>query len=181
MLKRDLNARFIRSWKGFFRPKEQWRFESGKWRSQTVWDEAQYRGFLADQLVRPVSLMYAAAQRKRWWAFRGEFYWEDEGLPSEEVKVLILDRIQQSRKRVERARARLSAGRGTGWAGREPVPDDVKVRVWQRDGGKCVRCGSQERLEFDHIIPLSSGGGNTERNIQLLCEKCNREKGGNLL
>jgi 5-methylcytosine-specific restriction endonuclease McrA len=37
--------------------------------------------------------------------------------------------------------------------------------------------GSQENLEFDHIIPLSQGGANTERNLQLLCEPCNRAKG----
>jgi 5-methylcytosine-specific restriction endonuclease McrA len=44
------------------------------------------------------------------------------------------------------------------------------------DNGKCVRCVSNERLEFDHIIPVSEGGSNTERNIQLLCEPCNRAK-----
>ena len=60
---------------------------------------------------------------------------------------------------------------------REPIPDEVRIFVWQRDQGGCVRCGSQERLEFDHIIPLAKGGGNTERNIQLLCERCNRQKG----
>jgi hypothetical protein len=59
---------------------------------------------------------------------------------------------------------------------RKPIPDDVKMFVWQRDKGKCVKCGSQENLEYDHIIPVSRGGSNTERNIQLLCEKCNREK-----
>jgi len=39
-----------------------------------------------------------------------------------------------------------------------------------------VQCESKEKLEYDHIIPISKGGSNTERNVQLLCEKCNREK-----
>lgn len=57
------------------------------------------------------------------------------------------------------------------------IPTTVRMYVWQRDGGKCVQCKSQEKLEYDHIIPVSKGGSNTERNIQLLCENCNRRKG----
>ena len=56
------------------------------------------------------------------------------------------------------------------------ITQEVKDRVWNRDGGKCVQCGSNENLEFDHIIPFSKGGANTYRNIQLLCEPCNRSK-----
>ena len=63
---------------------------------------------------------------------------------------------------------------------RQPIPNDVRVFVWQRDGGRCVKCGSQENLEYDHIIPVSKGGSNTARNIQLLCEKCNRSKSVNI-
>lgn len=59
---------------------------------------------------------------------------------------------------------------------REPIPQEILDKVWNRDGGKCVKCGSQEKIEFDHIIPFSRGGSNTYRNIQILCEKCNREK-----
>jgi hypothetical protein len=59
---------------------------------------------------------------------------------------------------------------------REPIPENVRLFVWRRDKGQCVRCGSRERLEFDHIIPVVAGGSNTERNIQLLCESCNRSK-----
>jgi len=56
------------------------------------------------------------------------------------------------------------------------ISQDVKDKVWRRDEAKCVECGSNENLEFDHIIPHSKGGANTYRNIQLLCEKCNRSK-----
>lgn len=56
------------------------------------------------------------------------------------------------------------------------ISQTVKDRVWNRDQGKCVKCGSNEKLEFDHIIPFSKGGSNTYRNIQLLCEACNRSK-----
>jgi hypothetical protein len=63
---------------------------------------------------------------------------------------------------------------------RKPIPDDVQIFVWRRDGGKCVKCGSQENLEFDHIVPLSKNGSNTARNIQLLCEYCNRKKRNNI-
>jgi HNH endonuclease len=57
---------------------------------------------------------------------------------------------------------------------------EVRSEVWRRDGGRCTICGSQERLEFDHIIPVTMGGSNTARNIQLLCEQCNREKGASV-
>ena len=57
------------------------------------------------------------------------------------------------------------------------IPKNIQREVWRRDGGKCVECGSRERLEYDHIIPFSKGGSNTARNIELRCEKCNRRKG----
>ena len=63
---------------------------------------------------------------------------------------------------------------------REPIPEDVRIAVWRRDGGKCVQCGSRERLEYDHIIPVVKGGSNTVRNIQMLCESCNRSKGAQI-
>ena len=59
---------------------------------------------------------------------------------------------------------------------RKPIPKSVQREVWQRDEGKCVECGSKEKLEYDHIIPVSKNGSNTVRNVQLLCEHCNRSK-----
>ena len=63
---------------------------------------------------------------------------------------------------------------------RQRISEEVQIFVWRRDGGKCVICGSQENLEFDHIIPISKGGSNTARKIQLLCERCNRSKGNKI-
>jgi 5-methylcytosine-specific restriction endonuclease McrA len=63
---------------------------------------------------------------------------------------------------------------------RETIPRSVRNAAWIRDQGRCVECGSKDKLEFDHIIPVAVGGGNTERNIQLLCESCNRRKGKTL-
>ena len=59
---------------------------------------------------------------------------------------------------------------------REKIIQQVRDAVWRRDEGKCCKCGSNEKLEFDHIIPVVKGGSSTERNIELLCEECNRKK-----
>ncbi len=63
---------------------------------------------------------------------------------------------------------------------RRAIPSSVRMEVWRRDGGRCVKCGSREKLEYDHIIPISKGGSNTARNIELLCENCNRSKGDSI-
>lgn len=59
---------------------------------------------------------------------------------------------------------------------RDPIPEDVKLLVWARDGGACVRCGAKKELHFDHVIPVAKGGGNVEANIQILCQPCNLKK-----
>jgi hypothetical protein len=56
------------------------------------------------------------------------------------------------------------------------IPDHVKQEVWARDGGRCVRCGAQDYLEYDHVIPFSRGGANTVANVQILCRRCNNLK-----
>ncbi len=61
------------------------------------------------------------------------------------------------------------------------IPTQVKVDVWKRDKGKCVKCGSNINLHYDHIIPFSKGGSSTTAaNIQLLCAKCNLKKHDNI-
>lgn len=61
--------------------------------------------------------------------------------------------------------------------GRAPIPQHIRVEVWNRDKGRCRYCKSQIQIEYDHIIPWSRGGADTVRNLQLLCRRCNRRKG----
>lgn len=57
------------------------------------------------------------------------------------------------------------------------IPSEVKKEVWKRDKGKCVLCGATKNLHFDHDLPFSKGGTSlTEKNIRLLCAKCNLSK-----
>jgi hypothetical protein len=57
------------------------------------------------------------------------------------------------------------------------IPSAVKIEVWKRDRGSCVKCGSKENLHFDHIIPYSQGGSSRDaENIQILCSRHNLEK-----
>jgi 5-methylcytosine-specific restriction endonuclease McrA len=64
---------------------------------------------------------------------------------------------------------------------RKPIPDDVKLLVWSRDRGACVKCGANKDLHFDHIISVALGGSNEAENIQVLCRTCNLTKGPRLV
>jgi len=57
------------------------------------------------------------------------------------------------------------------------IPTSIKLAVWKRDRGKCVKCGSRDNLHFDHVIPYSRGGSSlVSENIQILCARHNLEK-----
>lgn len=67
----------------------------------------------------------------------------------------------------------------------EPVN---RIKVFQRDKWTCQHCGvaTPEWLRtvlgdcqptLDHILPVSQGGAHSYFNTQLLCRKCNQDKG----
>lgn len=60
--------------------------------------------------------------------------------------------------------------------GSRHISDEVRRAVWERDEGKCRTCGSNLKIEYDHIHPVSKGGNSGIDNIQLLCRPCNRAK-----
>jgi 5-methylcytosine-specific restriction endonuclease McrA len=179
MFRRDPDARWQYRDVGSIKQRRLWRFYSGKHYAQEQMDQEQFAILSALQLRAPIVVMTGTANR-RWWMFQNEFYYEDENYSDREMKALILDSVRHKQRMVQRAMARISLEEEASGT-RQPIPEQVKMEVWRRDGGRCVNCGSRENLEFDHIIPLSQGGSNTARNLQILCEKCNRSKGANLV
>lgn len=56
----------------------------------------------------------------------------------------------------------------------------LRAQVWDRDGGVCQHCGvtcNGGDWHADHIIPLSKLGTNDLANLQVLCSRCNQQKG----
>jgi len=118
------------------------------------------------------------------WLFKGNIY-EVSGevigiLTKDQIRLLVFEEFDKERKRFERLEHQYETGEKEEIRARTRIPENVRIEVWRRDGGKCAICGSRENLEYDHIIPVSKGGGNTTRNIELLCEKHNRSKGANI-
>ena len=116
------------------------------------------------------------------WLYQKKFYvTTDVELTPNDVIALLNESANRRRLQLEKAHAlqamteELSKG-----PKRAHIRQDIKILVWQRDQGRCVSCSSQTDLEFDHIIPIAMGGANTARNLQLLCEPCNRRKGATL-
>lgn len=111
-----------------------------------------------------------------WKLGKGEEYLDDE-----QLRLTFLDHIDKERMKFERLKNKFRGVAGSAVKPkRETISEAVRMFVWRRDGGRCVLCGCQERLEYDHIIPVSLGGSSTERNIQLLCERCNRQKSNSI-
>jgi hypothetical protein len=66
------------------------------------------------------------------------------------------------------------------------MTSSLREHIKARDNYTCQKCGVSVHeephllLEIDHIIPLSKGGLTTEKNLQTLCWKCNRNKGSKI-
>jgi hypothetical protein len=106
-----------------------------------------------------------------------------KGVPDDEMRLRVKHSVLGDEKKLEKIAREIEAFENLASlpkARRERISDAVLRFVWQRDEGKCVKCGSQRKLEYDHIIPIADGGSNTKRNVQLLCETCNRQKGKNV-
>jgi hypothetical protein len=179
LLRRDPAAGFTWSLNWPWSKRKACLFKSGKILNR--FSEADSQRFAGPPAYTAVAVYKHAETGRTWWLFNGEFWVENEGYSQEHMTLLLLAKQYEKQQKLERAAARVRRGSSPSPVRRQPIPDDVKQFVWQRDGGRCVICGKQELLEYDHIIPVAKGGGNTARNLQLLCEACNRSKGANLV
>lgn len=144
--------------------------------------ETQLREVIQKAEKDPIPAPYPNSADYEWF-FKGYVYDVREARRKHkytdgQVELLILEQFDKERRKFEKLmQLYKSDAVQQGSRRRERIPEHVRIMVWRRDGGKCARCGGREKLEYDHIVPISKGGGNTERNIELLCEGCNREKG----
>ncbi|MEL7628692.1 HNH endonuclease signature motif containing protein [Pectobacterium aroidearum] len=68
-------------------------------------------------------------------------------------------------------------------------PKWLRSALLRREQGHCAICqtdltgliSNNVDGAIDHLIPLNLGGTNDPTNLQLLCKRCNSEKGGNKL
>jgi hypothetical protein len=115
------------------------------------------------------------------WVYKDTVY-EIKGEYSIEYgELLLLEFINKEHRKMERLKNKYENQKDENLKyKRDRISEEVRIAVWRRDQGKCARCGNRENLEYDHIVPVSKGGSNTARNIELLCQDCNRAKGNRI-
>ena len=56
------------------------------------------------------------------------------------------------------------------------ISASVKKAVFERDKGRCTKCRSTYKLEYDHMMPFSMGGESTVDNLRILCFSCSQRR-----
>jgi HNH endonuclease len=177
-LRKDNNAHFYRDRGGFlFRPRV-WFVATGC--PPIEGTPERFAALSAAHAHGAEPVRVAGHGERQWWWWQGAFYWDSGSYTAADVKALLYRREQRTQRQLHHAHAVMAAGGSPTPRGREPIPREVRKFVFERDGGRCVECGSDFEIQYDHIIPFSMGGANTVENLQILCAPCNQSKGATL-
>jgi hypothetical protein len=95
------------------------------------------------------------------------------GVHKETIRRIIQQKVRPHPSDLERGRPEGAGGSSMS----RHIPVVLRAAVLLRDDGKCVKCGAEEKLHIDHIVPFSKGGTTTLANLQTLCQFCNLSKG----
>lgn len=142
------------------------------------------------QIATPAYRLLAERQRRQpvfvaknsvrtWWWYQDKFYWDSHGYSATDVLALLKDRERRHERKLERAHLALRLEHEP-TSRRSPIPRELRKAVFERDGGRCVECGGNFDIQYDHILPVALGGATTLENLQILCAGCNCEKSDHL-
>ena len=65
-------------------------------------------------------------------------------------------------------------------AQRKEISSYVREGLYRGQKGRCMYCGHEvplEDIQVDHKTPITRGGSDSDKNLQLLCASCNSRKG----
>ena len=153
-----------------------WRYELALGGEAVSWRAGHFRTLRDAQSREPVPVLEDGA--RVYWLFEDRCYWEDEALTAADVLALVREKERRRARQLERAHAGMAASAAA--PRREAIPRQVRLAVFERDGGRCVECDSAFDIQYDHVIPVAMGGATTVENLQILCADCNRRKGATL-
>jgi len=152
-----------------------------------IWSDDNHDAEIESETRRERTRQTIAGVLRRLVMYQGNGFLADENLSEDDQEerlfLLVEDFVNKRRLELERLRKRVRwQRRMLGLENvdlrfeRRDIPDELVKHIIDRDE-VCRRCGSQEDLQLDHIIPVSRGGNDTEDNLRLLCGACNRKRG----
>jgi hypothetical protein len=139
--------------------------------------------FENDEDLSCVNAALGKAAPMRWWQngpsdhpcyLFGQWIWElkPTELNSSDKGLTLLFETTTEKDLLQRNRLPHDLSGASGTLGEQYIPEAVRTSVWRRDGGKCIRCGSREGVDFSVVVAAAHGNTATAQNVQMLCARC---------
>ncbi|GAB7057357.1 hypothetical protein JCM16163A_41060 [Paenibacillus sp. YK5] len=59
---------------------------------------------------------------------------------------------------------------------KKTISSELRQQILERDGKKCSKCSSKQKLHVHHIVHREDGGSNEPDNLITLCDICHAEE-----